>query len=362
MLPISLYKRVVRPAMFRLSPEQAHEFTKAVLEDAQRSETIRSLVRSRFQYEHPALETEVFGLEYPNPVGVAAGFDKNCEILPMLSDLGFGFVHGGTVTPRPQQGNPKPRMFRLSEDRGLVNRMGLPNHGADRVARRLEHTALPPVPVAIHVDKMNSSDFETALDDYREAFETLYPYGDYFVVGFCPNTPDEFDKTALEYMDDVFAEIAASNVEDKPVLVRAGREDPDDERIRAIVDLVEGHDLDGFVLGTPKRAANGLRSRNRAREGNITGRPVRAKGTELVEKFHRRTDLPIVGTGGVDSAESAYEKIRAGASLVKLYTGFIYEGPATARKINRGLVDLLDRDGFESVEAAVGADVDGGSP
>lgn len=358
MLPVSLYKHVMRPLLFRLPPERAHDLTRGLLSDAQRSEMVRALVRDQYQYEHPALETEVFGLRYPNPVGIAAGFDKNCEILPILSDLGFGFIHGGTVTPRPQHGNPKPRMFRLPEDGGLINRMGLPNHGADRVADRLYRTTLPSVPIAIHVDKMNDSAPVEALDDYRDAFETMYPHGDYFVVGFCPNTPDTFEKTAIEYMDDVFGVIAESNVEGKPVLVRAGRKDPDEDRIASIVDLVEGHDLDGFVLGTPKRAASGLTSPARNEEGNVTGRPVQSKGTELVRKFHRQTDLPIVATGGVDSAVSAFEKIRAGASLVKLYTGFVYQGPATARTINAGLVKLLKAEGYESIEEAVGTAVD----
>jgi dihydroorotate dehydrogenase len=279
----------------------------------------------------------------------------------MLADLGFGSVTLGTVTPDSQQGNPKPRLFRLPQERGLINRFALPNEGADAVVDRLDSMPHPDVPVGVVIDKMNTSDAAQGIADNQEVFEKLYDYADYFVTSFCPNTPDNYEivrnDEGAEYMADIFEELQDANHEDIPILVRAGR-DPRQERLQTIVDVVERYDLDGFMTMTPETDDRwDLKSAHRYETGNLTGRPIERSSTDVVRMLYRMTDLPIVGVGGVDSAESAYQKIRAGASMVALYTGFVYGGPALASQINAGLVQLLEQNGFSSISGAVGAGV-----
>jgi dihydroorotate dehydrogenase len=361
---VSLYE-VVRPALFALPPETAHDLGKRAMRVAQASRTARRLVRDRYRVSDPRLRVERFGRSFPNPVGVAAGFDKNGEVTRALADLGFGFVEVGTVTPRPQAGNPRPRLFRLRADEGMVNRLGFNGQGAERVRERAEREGFArDVPVGLNVGKMNDSDAETALSDYREVYERLSPFADYAVVNVsCPNTPDAFDESSPEHLRAVFETLAAvrsGDDRDGPLLVKVG---PDATRdgLAALVEVVEAHDVDGIVAtNTSARRPGSLESPAAAERGGLSGRPLEARATATVRTLAELTDLPIVGVGGVRDAADAYRKLRAGACLVQLYTGFVYGGPSTARRINEGLLRLLDRDGFDSVEAAVG--VDAGRP
>lgn len=347
-----------RPLLFALPAETAHNIGKAVLRVAQSSRFTRQIVRRTYRYRHPALRIERFGVEFPSPVGVAAGFDKNGEVTHALADLGFGFAEVGTVMPRPQEGNPRPRLFRLPEDGGMINRLAFNSQGVERVKRRFEHRSLPDVPVAVNVGKMNDSDEAAAVEDYRTVFETLYEYPEYFVVNVsCPNTPDEFEEESPGHLRSVFTALGDVNSDDKPILVKVGP-DNREEDLAGLVRIVETVDVAGFVATNTTTDHEGLRSPHRAEEGGLSGKPLESTATETVRTIAKQTDLPIVGVGGVDSAESAYRKIRAGASLVQLYTGFVYGGPGTARRINRGLVELLHRDGFDSIEEAVGADIE----
>ena len=349
--------RVVRPLLFRLPPERAHDLGKSTLCVLQRSGPTRRLIRSRFCYRHPALEVDRFGVEFPNPIGVAAGFDKNAEVTHALADLGFGSVEVGTVTPYPQAGNPRPRLFRLRADRAMINRMGFNGHGMEAVARRIEAQGPPPVPLGINVGKMNTADESEAIEDYRRVFSRLAPYGDYFVVNVsCPNTPDAFDESDPDHLRAIFETLRDETENEQPLLVKIGPDAPE-ESIRELVDVVEAYDLDGIVATNTTTSRDGITSPTREERGGLSGRPLEARSTDVVRTLAGYTDLPIVGVGGVDSAESAYAKIRAGASLVQLYTGFVYNGPAIAREINRGLVSLLERDGYETIDDAVGADL-----
>ena len=350
--------RVVRPLLFRLPPERAHDLGKWTLGCVQRTGPTRRLLQSRYRYRHPALEVERFGVEFPNPVGIAAGFDKNAEVTHALGDLGFGSVEVGTITPYPQAGNPRPRLFRLRDDRGMINRMGFNGHGMEAVARRIEARGKPPIPLGINVGKMNTADESEAIEDYRRVFSRLAPLGDYFVVNVsCPNTPDAFDESDPDHLRVIFETLRDETENGGPLLVKIGPDAPD-QSIRELVDVVEAYDLDGIVATNTTTTRDGVSSSTRREEGGLSGGPLEARSTEVVRTLAKYTDLPIVGVGGVDSAESAYAKIRAGASLVQLYTGFVYNGPATAREINRGLVSLLQRDGFETIDDAVGADLD----
>ncbi|MFC3958297.1 quinone-dependent dihydroorotate dehydrogenase [Halovivax cerinus] len=347
----------LRPLFFRLPAETAHEYVTAGLRAVQSVGAARRALSTRYTYRHPALEVECFDTTFDNPVGVAAGFDKNARVFPALDALGFGFVEVGTVTPEPQAGNPRPRLFRLPKDRALVNRMGFNGDGVDRVRDRLETNREAGGPIGVNVGKMNDSDADEAIEDYLRVFEELSPYGEYFVVNVsCPNTPDEFDEDDPDHLRTIFETLQAANEDDAPLLVKIGPDSPTDS-LYELVDIVEAYDLDGIVATNTTTSREGLRSTT-DEWGGLSGKPLESRSTGVIKTIAGYTDLPIVGVGGVDSAESAYQKIRAGASLVQLYTGFVYNGPSTAREINRGLVERLHEDGFDTVSEAVGADLD----
>ncbi len=354
---MKLYQRL-RPLAFRLPPELAHNVGKRALRIAQATWPTRAALRWQYRYRHPKLTTECFGTTFQNPVGIAAGFDKNAEVTHALAALGFGFVEVGTVTPYPQDGNPKPRLFRLPNEEAMINRMGLNGHGAERIKDRLEQEGTPQIPVGINVGNMNSSSERESVEDYRRVMARLAPFADYLVVNVsCPNTPEEFDEQSPEHLEAIFKTLSAENTDGTPLLVKIGP-DPPLESLPELVDILEAHDIDGIVATNTTTDREGLVSANRGEWGGLSGKPLQRRSTAVIRTLANETDLPIIGVGGVDSAESAYEKILAGASLVQLYTGFVYNGPATAREINRGLVKLLERDGFRSVSEAVGAESD----
>jgi dihydroorotate dehydrogenase len=352
---MSLYRRL-RPALFALPAETAHGLGKRAMRLVQSSGLARSLVRRRYRYRHPALEVERFGATFPSPVGVAAGFDKHGEVAGCLADLGFGSVEIGTVTPYPQPGNPRPRLFRLPADDAMINRLGFNSQGADRVKERLAATDLPEIPVGINVGTMNTSDETEAIEDYRRGFARLSPFADYVVVNVsCPNTPEAFDEDDPEHLEAVFTTLAAENDADVPVLVKVGP-DSTPAALAQLVDIVTEFDVDGIVATNTTTDRPGLASARSDEWGGLSGAPLEEQATETVRTLAGLTDLPIVGVGGVRDAADAYRKLRAGASLVQLYTGFVYRGPSTARAINRNLVSLLRADGFDAVDEAVGVD------
>jgi dihydroorotate dehydrogenase len=356
---MTLYSRV-RPLAFKLPAETAHVLGKRALRAAQSTWTTRALLASTYRYAHPALETELFGCRFGSPVGVAAGFDKNAEVTHALEALGFGFVEIGTVTPYPQSGNDRPRLFRLQEDGAMINRMGFNGDGMEQVRDRLERDGPPQIPLGVNVGKMNSSSEREAVEDYRRVFVRLSPFADYVVVNVsCPNTPDEFDEASPDHLRNIFEALEAENDDDVPILVKIGPDSPR-ESMLDLVDIVADCDLDGIVATNTTTSREDLESPRREEWGGLSGDPLEERSTAVIRTLatHTDDDLPIVGVGGVDSARSAYEKIRAGASLVQLYTGFVYGGPGTAKRINHGLVELLERDGFSSVEDAVGADLE----
>ncbi|WP_408958000.1 quinone-dependent dihydroorotate dehydrogenase [Natrinema sp. 74] len=356
---MTLYSRI-RPLAFKLPAETAHDLGKRTLRAAQSTRPTRAALSYAYRYDDPALEVDLFDTTFPNPVGVAAGFDKNAEVTHALAALGFGSVEIGTVTPYPQDGNDRPRLFRLREDEAMVNRMGFNGQGMERVKSRLEADGTPNIPLGVNVGKMNSSSEREAIEDYRRVFDRLSPFADYVVVNVsCPNTPDEFDEASPDHLRAIFETLEAENDRDVPILVKIGPDEPD-ESIFDLVDIVREFDLDGIVATNTSTSREGLASPRREEWGGLSGKPIAGRSTDVIRTIADYTDgdLPIIGVGGVDSAASAYRKIRAGASLVQLYTGFVYEGPSTAKRINRGLVALLERDGFSSVEDAVGADLE----
>ncbi len=345
---------VVKPALFRLDPETAHRIVHRGLELAGRTPLTAAMAR-RYTVEDPRLRVDTLGERFPNPVGVAAGFDKNAELPGALSALGFGFVEVGGVTAVPQAGNDRPRLFRLPEDGALINRMGLNNDGADAVGRRLARTEAR-VPVGVNVAKSEHVDADGAPADYRYSYERVAEGGDFFVVNVsCPNSQGFEELQNRESMAAILRELRDAGA--APLLVKLAPDLPEPAMADAL-DLVAEFDLEGVVAtNTTTERPDSLRSANRAETGGLSGDPIEGTATEAVRFAAERVDAPVIGVGGVSSAEGAYRKIRAGASLVQLYTGLVYRGPALAREINEGVLELLERDGFDSVEAAVGADL-----
>ncbi|WP_276299524.1 quinone-dependent dihydroorotate dehydrogenase [Halorussus lipolyticus] len=347
--------QLVKPLLFGLPAETAHDAVHAGMRFAQGT-PIADALRSQYVVSDDRLRVEAFDQQFPNPVGVAAGFDKNAQLPEMLSALGFGYVEVGGVTADPQSGNLRPRMFRLREDRGIVNRMGLNNHGADVVGERLTATDAD-VPVGVNLAKTEHVAIDDAPEDYRYTYQRVADGGDFFVVNVsCPNSEGFRDLQNRDSMEAILTTLQDAGA--SPLLVKLSPDLPD-PAIEDALDLVNELGLDGVIAtNTTTDRPDTLESHNRAEEGGLSGKPIESRATEMVRFVAERVDVPVVGVGGVFTAEDAYRKLRAGAHVVQLYTGLVYRGPSIARDINEGLLDLLERDGFDSVEEVVGADLD----
>lgn len=338
-----LYQTLIRPVVFQLDPEAAHERALKLAARFGRNRIVCEALRAHFSVEDRRLQQTVFGVEFPNPVGLAAGYDKNAVGLQCWPALAFGFVEIGSVTARPQAGNPPPRLHRLTEQRALINRMGFNNDGADRIAARISSR---PIPVGVNVGKNRDVDLRAAAGDYAETIAKFRGRADFFVLNVSsPNTPGLRKLQGREFLDDLLASAKA----DAPVLLKLAP-DLTFEQMDEVLALVEKHKLAGIV------ATNTTIDHPAPPEGGLSGAPLRARATECIRHLRRQSKLPIIGVGGIFSAADAYEKIRAGASLVEVWTGLIYEGPGLVRDINRGLLRLLERDGFGSIAEAVGTE------
>ncbi len=362
-----LYRSILRPVLFRLPPETAHELALRSLTLALSSNWAKRVVTQHYK-RAPFGVLRRFGLEFANPVGLAAGFDKNGAAAQSLAALGFGFIEVGTVTHQAQPGNERPRLFRLPLDQALINRAGFNNDGAAALAARLA-THRPACTLGINIGKSRAIPVEDATDDYLASFETVYPFADYIVVNVSsPNTPylRELQQagalasllTALQKRNRELAERSARR-ERVPVLVKIAP-DLSLRELESIVDVAQMADLAGIIATNTTTSRAGLRTPPREVEacgaGGLSGAPLRARSTELIAALYRLTRgrMTIVGVGGIFTAADAWEKICAGASLVQLYTGFIYEGMSVARDINTGLAEILSRQGLRSLDEAVG--------
>ncbi|MFB6272177.1 MAG: quinone-dependent dihydroorotate dehydrogenase [Salinibacter sp.] len=364
--------RFLRPLLFRLDAERAHTVSLRAAEAAQR--TVLGTVRSRYEYEDERLKQRLWGHTFPNPVGLAAGADKNGRVVPFWEAVGFGFVEVGSVSARPASGNPRPRAFRLPEDRALVNRLGLNNDGAEAVAERLERgRADRSRPLGINLAKTHDPDLmgDAALEDFRASFNHLVSQADYVTLNIsCPNTPDGGtfeDPEALDALLEVIASEQKAPGLAVPVLIKLSPPINDrvlfDTRLEEIVAVAQAHEVDGLVATNTAPDRQGLQTAEAELaaigEGGLSGLPLTDRATRMVAYLYQATDgdIPIIGVGGIHNAASAYAKIRAGASLVQLYTALVYEGPALVREIKKGLVERLSEDSYASIAEAVGVDV-----
>jgi dihydroorotate dehydrogenase len=357
---MSMYGKLIRPALFKLPAETAHELGMAGLRLGM-SLPGASSVTARLRRVPASLASERFGLAFRNPVGVAAGFDKNGKAVGALAALGFGCVEVGTVTLRPQSGNPRPRMFRLPGDGAIINRLGFNNEGAEAVARRLSGIRRDCI-VGVNIGKNKDVPNEEALENYLATLELLHPVADYITVNVSsPNTPDLRKLQQGDLLENLLGGLLARNraLGAKPMLVKIAP-DLSQSEVEEVADLCVGLGVSGIIATNTTMSRDGL-SRDPGEAGGLSGRPLRGMSTAVVSTIFRRTRdrLPIIGVGGVFGPRDAFEKIRAGASLLQVYTGFVYEGPGIARKINLGLSELIQKEGFSSLSEAVGSGVDG---
>ncbi len=361
----------IRPLLFRLDAELAHHVGMGAARMAQVAGL--SVVESTYAFGHGALGQTIWGLPFSNPIGLAAGFDKNARLVRFWQALGFGFVEVGSVTASASKGNPRPRAFRLPEDRALINRMGLNNQGAARIARRIARLrGRRRVPLGINLAKTHDDRIvgEAAVEDFRQSFHHLAPLADYVALNIsCPNTSDGKTFEEADALDAlltvVFRERAALQLR-VPVLVKlAPALTPRvvfDSLVEDIVQVAMRHGVHGFIAANTASDRDGLETPEaelaRIGRGGLSGAPLANRSTQLVRYLYRRTGgrVPIIGVGGVDSAEAAYAKLRAGASLVQCYTGMVYEGPALIQRIKAGLVRLFEEDGYASMREVIGRD------
>jgi dihydroorotate dehydrogenase len=374
---MSFYQNIIRALLFRLDSEKAHNFGINTLKKGLATEFARKLAYKKFACEEFG-EIERFGLKFKNPLGVAAGFDKNGVVVNQLAALGFGFVEVGTVTFEAQSGNEKPRMFRLVEDEAVVNRLGFNNQGTPRVVERLKQIE-PDCVLGVNIGKNKDVPNDSAIENYVRSFDLAFEVADYIAVNVSsPNTPNLRELQRAENLEELLKTLqernrassseskefspAASSVKrnPKPLLVKIAP-DLEEKEIEAIVDIALRLEISGIIATNTTIGRNGLKTEpaiiERIGAGGLSGKPLRTRSTEVIEKIYRHSNgkLPIIGVGGIFSAEDAFEKICAGASLVQAYTGFIYGGFAFARDVNFGLARILNEKGFKHLDEAVGS-------
>lgn len=360
------YRSLLRPILFRLPPETAHELALHSLSFA--GSLTRKIVGQRYA-TNPFGKLKRFGLTFSNPVGLAAGFDKDGIALEPLASLGFGFIEAGTVTYHPQPGNDKPRLFRLPIDQALINRAGFNNDGAAAFAKRVS-VHKPDCVLGVSIGKSKVATLESAVDDYVKSFELVYPVADYVAVNVSsPNTAGLRDMQRAQQLDALLSALQSRNQQlaiehsrsaGLPILVKLSP-DLESADLLEIVDVVRRNNISGLIATNTTIARRGLQTHpekvSAAGEGGLSGKPLRQRSTEMIATLYSMTQgsMPLIGAGGIFTAEDAWEKISAGASLIQVYTGFIYEGPSIVRSINEGLRRIISSKGFVSLDEAVGS-------
>ena len=336
-----LYQKIIKPLLFIFDPEKVHYFVFGALKKLHLIPGVAKLLRTSYRINHTALERKVFGLTFPNPVGMAAGFDKDAKLYQELSNFGFGFIEIGTLTPKSQGGNPKKRLFRLSEDEGLINRMGFNNEGVDAAIKRLKKNR--DVLIGGNIGKNKVTPNEKAVDDYIYCFNVLFDYVDYFVVNISsPNTPNLRalqDKEPLARLLTSLNSFNQKKRRPKPILLKIAP-DLTNAQLDDIIHIVISTKIDGVIATNTTLSREGLASNYKSETGGLSGKPLKKRSTEVIRylKTESNSAFPIIGVGGINTPEDALEKFEAGASLIQLYTGFVYEGPSIVKNILKKLL------------------------
>ena len=360
------YKTLIRPILFRKDPEESHEM---ILRMLARLEFLYGTLEEFYKVEDDRLAVKIGPLTLANPVGLAGGFDKNVTAPKMISAFGFGFMEVGAITAQAQPGNPKPRLYRLPEDDALINRLGFNNEGAAALAIKLDRlrarNGRPKIPLGMNIGRTKVVETKDAVADFLSCFTELFPHGDFFTLNVSsPNTPNLRDLQEKSLLRDLLAAVQEKNrelsaraaIDLKPVFVKIA---PDMEfsQVDEIIEVVEQVKLAGIVATNATAfMRDGLKSPNGPQPGGLSGRPITAMVTKFIRHIYQITQgrLPIIGVGGIFNAQDAYEKIKAGANAVQIYTGWVFEGPGAVKRINKGLIRLLERDGLKHISEAVG--------
>ena len=340
-----MYKFLTRPLLFSFDPEWVHYFTLNALRLIQKIPLTGWLLRKIYSYENSSLEKELFGIKFKNPVGLAAGFDKNGKYIKEMSNLGFGFIEIGTITPKPQAGNPKKRLFRVQNDLAIINRLGINNEGSIICAERLKKNNSDVV-IGGNIGKNTTTSNENADADYIQNFETLHKYVDYFVLNVsCPNVSNFTKLQDVEFLKKLVPQLKKINstkTKKKPILIKISP-DLNRDQLNETIDLILSEKLDGIIATNTTTTRENLKT-NKSRieeigNGGLSGEPLKNKSTEVIRYISKKTNgnMPIIGVGGIMNPKDALDKIEAGADLIQLYTGFIYEGPSIVKKINQYL-------------------------
>ncbi len=342
-----MYKLVIRPVLFLFSPEFIHHFTFRVLSVAGKIPGVLTLLRLFHEVESKSLERNLFGITFMNPVGLAAGFDKDAKLIDELAAFGFGFIEIGTLTPKPQPGNDKPRLFRLPKDQAVINRMGFNNQGVEIAVERLR-SRKSTVIVGGNIGKNKVTPNEEAFEDYNKCFEALYPYVDYFVVNVSsPNTPNLRALQEKEPLKKLLSEVKALSLvkrKPKPILLKIAP-DLNESQLHDVVEILLETKTDGVIATNTTISRQGLTTSSgeisAIGNGGLSGKPLTDRSTEVISFLRAKLGptYPIIGVGGIMSAQDAIDKLNAGADLVQIYTGFIYEGPGLIKSINKAVID-----------------------
>ncbi len=346
-----MYKLLIRPFLFWFDPEEVHHFSFSFIRFISKIPFVPGILKFIYEVKDNRLEREVFGLKFKNPVGLAAGFDKDAKCYQELSNFGFGFIEIGTLTPKPQDGNPKKRLFRLKQDSAIINRMGFNNGGVDAAVLRLKKLEAKPnraklnkdVLIGGNIGKNKLTPNEDAVSDYLICFETLFDYVDYFVVNVSsPNTPNLRELQEKKPLTELLSKLETRNSQHKtkkPILLKIAP-DLTDEQLLDIIDIVNETKIAGVIATNTTISRDGLESENKTETGGLSGKPLAKRSTEVIRFLSEKSNksFPIIGVGGIHSADDALEKLEAGASLIQLYTGFIYEGPKLVTEINKAIL------------------------
>jgi dihydroorotate dehydrogenase len=341
-----MYKLIIRPLFFLFDPEKIHHFTFSLIKTLSKIPGVSAIFRGLFMVNDKKLERKLFGLTFKNPVGLAAGFDKNAVLYNELANFGFGFVEIGTVTPKAQPGNPKKRIFRLKADNGLINRMGFNNEGLKAAIEKLKGNK-GKIIIGGNIGKNTATMPDSYTNDYAECFKELHPYVDYFVLNVsCPNVGSHAKLTDKSYLIELISKMQELNKEfqtQKPILLKIAP-DLNEIQLDEIIEIVAETKIEGIIASNTSVNRAGLKASEEMLEtignGGLSGKPIKDRSTKVIQYLAEKSNksFPIIGVGGIHSAEDALEKLNAGADLVQIYTGFIYEGPSLVKKINKAII------------------------
>ncbi len=336
-----MYNSLIKPLLFQFDPEKVHHFSFKSIKFLHKIPFLGQLIRKQFCVHSKSLEREVFGIKFPNPVGLAAGFDKDAKLINELNNFGFGFIEIGTLTPKPQAGNPKKRLFRLIEDEAIINRMGFNNEGVMAAVQRLKSKG--EIIIGGNIGKNKVTPNAEAIDDYAYAFEALFEVVDYFVVNVSsPNTPnlrELQDKKPLTNLLSHLKALNANKSNPKPILLKIAP-DLNNAQLTDIISIVEQTEIDGLIATNTTISRDGLQSKHKAEAGGLSGKPLTKRSTEAIKfiKEHQKAKFPVIAVGGIMTAQDALEKLDAGADLIQLYTGFVFHGPKLIKSINKAIL------------------------